>query len=504
MSDPQSYEARALELSKRATEAAEKWPEQAQQIQADASKAADSRHDAAMQQARELHDQAEQAAAQRHQDMLAAYAAAQMPADWELAVHVLAGIPPGLAEDEEARVLQRRIAQIKRLASGALPAPAPAPQPAPPPPLPTYKDINELCQHVGFGGFLARAGCPPGYLQRLQATGASSVRCWYTADWDGVDYRIDPAQYATMVQAVAEAHALGLTVVVVVSVSNRDMPFGHVDRTAAYPALVSEVHQTHLLQPEVVIDLCNEPTPPDTTSPWSAEQHAELGAQWRALASECIARLPAWRRVVYQLGLGGDPSNFANLLPLDAPQVIHGAMMYHPHNFTHQGVPELQAGQPLPPMQPLSDTDRAIQQASLDRMGEWSELHRRPVMIVETSAIRYAPGCVEYVERVLRYAVARHWPAFVHEFEGWPGWWPSDEMMTMLRQVFAAQSGPPMVLPDEQAAWYLDSLTPELQQYGWDVSIESAKRHWREWGRQQGRKWAPWAPGWGPAMKDRP
>ncbi len=65
---------------------------------------------------------------------------------------------------------------------------------------------------------------------------------------------------------------------------------------------------------------------------------------------------------------------------------------------------------------------------------------------------------------------------------------------------------PPQELPAEHAAWYLARLTPEFVQYGWPLTLESAYRHWREWGRRQGRKWAPDAPApaWGPEASAAP
>ncbi len=64
----------------------------------------------------------------------------------------------------------------------------------------------------------------------------------------------------------------------------------------------------------------------------------------------------------------------------------------------------------------------------------------------------------------------------------------------------------PMELSPQNAPWYLAQLTPEFIQYGWPLTLESAYRHWREWGRAQGRKWAPDAPApaWGPAWAERP
>lgn len=66
---------------------------------------------------------------------------------------------------------------------------------------------------------------------------------------------------------------------------------------------------------------------------------------------------------------------------------------------------------------------------------------------------------------------------------------------------------PPAELNDEDAAWYLETLMPEFIEWKWkDLTIEGARRHWREFGRPKGRKWRADAPppAWGPLWVDRP
>jgi hypothetical protein len=66
--------------------------------------------------------------------------------------------------------------------------------------------------------------------------------------------------------------------------------------------------------------------------------------------------------------------------------------------------------------------------------------------------------------------------------------------------------GPPMLLSDEQAAWYLSELRDEFSRHGWPATLQGAKDHWAVHGRRQGRKWVPDAPppAWGPRAEAAP
>lgn len=350
------------------------------------------------------------------------------------AAAILAGIASSVKPETEIAVLDRRMALLQRW---------PAEGEQPPMQAPARMSVASFCQLRGFGAFNASLGWPgTEVLRSLAATGANHARCWHSAKWDGNQYHIDKPQRGAMAQGLQQAAELGLSIVLALSIAREDMPWGSAAKTAAYVAMVAEIVSFYRDAPALVaVDLMNEPVTVDLPAggAWTAEQFATVGRDWRELATACahvVQAVAPGLLVVYQVGLGADPGNFEEAVPIELPWVIHTAHVYHPHSFTHQGVPELSQGQQPAAWVPYSSADRATLRASLERMARWSDRHNRPIYFGESGAMSYAPGVEQYVRDVTQFAAARGWPMEFHEWRGWEPWHPNPATLEVLRAFF--------------------------------------------------------------------
>lgn len=295
------------------------------------------------------------------------------------------------------------------------------------PPAVRRPTIAEFCKLRGFGGFNARGATPPDYLSSMRATGATLARLWYTAVWDGQRYTVSPEQRAVMTAGLVECRALGLSVVVALSIERAHMPWDEPAMLAAYRDLCAEVAGWHADQlAAVAIDGMNEPETREypITGGWTHEQFVKVEADWRALAAECaaeVAKAAPGMLFVYQVGLGAYPPNFAWATPLLLPNVVHSAHQYYPHSFTHQHAHVENPGY-LKFLAYLEADKEALDWAN-ETIASWSRRHGGlPVYFGEFSATRYAPGADEYVRQVVDFCDAQGWPWTYHGWREWYAW----------------------------------------------------------------------------------
>lgn len=403
------------------------------------------------------HAESQRAAAARHaereatlralqqQQIEAVKASAEMPVH-ELALHIVSSLPPGLTEADEAAIVARRVALVRAYARGAVPpvqTPAPPPElVAPIPPLPqpvkappalAMLTREGFAQMRGFNSFDASRGTfVPESMATLRATGANHARVWFSPELErtsgGPVYLVPVQQINRLKAAAAYCEPLGLRLVLVCQVRHpSEFPWGDDARMTAFVdmwiALAREFTGAGVI---AGFDLMNEPTTrehPAAGATWTAEDYAQVQRDWRSLALACVGAIRAVdpdRICVYQMGLGGDPSQFEGGLPLPFLNVWESAHVYHPHSYTHQHAhTEVPTGLEY---LPYTDADRATLLASQERMARWADRHGRGVYYGEFSATRYAPGASEYVRDVVAFAAARGWPWSYHDWRGWPGW----------------------------------------------------------------------------------
>ncbi|MFZ2655279.1 MAG: cellulase family glycosylhydrolase [Victivallales bacterium] len=174
-------------------------------------------------------------------------------------------------------------------------------------------------------------------------------------------------------------------------------------------------------------DLMNEPYDPNQM-PYGPKQ-------WPPLAVKGIKAIRSVDKDVwidYEVGPGGMPSGFRDLMPLPDPHIIYDFHMYMPHAFTHQGLqgygdegygseekkvryPGMIGGIPFD-----KDYLRKCMQPAIDFQKKW----RAPINIGEFSAIAWAPpeSTSAYLADIISIFEENGWSWEYHayaEFQGW-------------------------------------------------------------------------------------
>ena len=177
-------------------------------------------------------------------------------------------------------------------------------------------------------------------------------------------------------------------------------------------------------------DLYNEPV--DRSSKGDAPP-----AQWRPLATKIIKAIrktdkKVW--IIYEPGQWGAFSGFKGLEPLPDAKVIYSAHFYQPHQFTHQGVNNVQG----------TALDEAMKQINITYPStingvEWDKKHfneilkaadefqakwKVPIYVGEFSVIRWAPkeAAVRWLRDVVDLFESRGWSWTYHAFREFHGW----------------------------------------------------------------------------------
>jgi hypothetical protein len=282
----------------------------------------------------------------------------------------------------------------------------------------------------GCGFFVAMYPLPPvENFDSLQRLGAKLARVWLTAYWDGADYVVPDAQYATMDAGLDLLSRRSIYAVIALSINREDMPWGDRSRLAAYARFCSAIGQRYRGQLRVAaIDGMNEPVPVQapTNGAFSANDFVAVESGWRALATNCINAIRAvdpTRVFVYQVGLGSDPGNFKDSTPpLAADNVVYSPHVYHPHSLTHQNVNEWNQGLAFGPAVAYGAEQAATLSASIARIAAWHP--NLPKLVGEFSCINWAPNdsASRYIADCIRQFEQAGMSWLYHEWRGFPGW----------------------------------------------------------------------------------
>jgi len=190
-------------------------------------------------------------------------------------------------------------------------------------------------------------------------------------------------------------------------------------------------------------DLYNEPLD------WDQMPHAPK--QWRGIAEDAVKAIrevdkETW--FCYETGPGGMHWGFANMKPLPDSRVIYSVHYYSPHEFTHQGVMNIE-GTDLAEIKAKLNVrypgevngflwNKESIKKGLDCVREFQLKYHVPILVGEFSVIRWAPkpDAQQYLQDLVDIFEEYQWSWIYHGFREWPGW------SVEHNEEFAPHSGP--------------------------------------------------------------
>ena len=283
---------------------------------------------------------------------------------------------------------------------------------------------SKIC---GFNFFNAKKELPPiENFDSLMRTNANHARVWLAPIKDQNDYLISPEQLDRMELGVKLLQQRGMKAIIVVGLEDfRDSPWTS-RRRLGFTRMWRSLAVRFKDNPGVAaFDLLNEPLPMEPgaeTYGYSVKQMENVARDWRALAITVITSIRSvdkYRCIVYEVGLGADPSQFKSE-PLPLSNIVYSFHFYHPHSFTHQNVQNW--GGTLERPVPLSRADAAIIANSMTAIE--NALPGEAKYCGEFSAINIAANndSTTYVSIVVDRLIKAGISWSYHDWRGWYGW----------------------------------------------------------------------------------
>jgi endoglucanase len=168
-------------------------------------------------------------------------------------------------------------------------------------------------------------------------------------------------------------------------------------------------------------DLVNEPAQTELSPPGVADY---LGAQVRA--AKAIRAIDPERPIFIEANQWDSPPGFADLDPVDVPNVIYQVHMYFPGSFTHQGVfnPAPAGGIAYPGQIDGQYVDKEALRRHLQPVREFQLAYNVHIYVGEFSAIRWAPGdsARRYLQDCIEIFEEYGWDWSYHAYREWDGW----------------------------------------------------------------------------------
>lgn len=176
-------------------------------------------------------------------------------------------------------------------------------------------------------------------------------------------------------------------------------------------------------------DLYNEPLD------WS--QMPYVPRQWRDVAKQIVRAVrvvdqKSW--MVYECGPGGMEWGFNGLKPLPDTRIVYSTHFYSPHEFTHQGVHNIQGTDLAEVMKELNIRypsevngllwNRRQIQNNLQLVADFQQKYQVPILIGEFSVIRWAPkdDGERYLSDLIDIYESHGWSWIYHSFREFNGW----------------------------------------------------------------------------------
>lgn len=164
-------------------------------------------------------------------------------------------------------------------------------------------------------------------------------------------------------------------------------------------------------------DLVNEPVQ-NMPSPAGVADY--LGAQVRA--AKAIRAIDPDVPIFIEANEWDSPAGFLELEPVDVPKVIYQVHMYVPGQFTHQGVGGSPTGIAYPGEIDGVFWDKERLRSVLQPVREFQLAYNVHIYVGEFSAIRWAPGAVNYLRDCIELFEEYGWDWSYHAYREWDGW----------------------------------------------------------------------------------
>ena len=166
-------------------------------------------------------------------------------------------------------------------------------------------------------------------------------------------------------------------------------------------------------------DLVNEPVQ-NTPSPEGMPDY--LGAQVKA--AQAIRAIDSERPIIIEVDHWDSAEGFKFLEPIDIPKVIYQVHMYHPGQFTHQGVHGSPVGVSYPGKVGNREYDKGALRKHLAPVREFQLAYNVHIYVGEFSAIRWAPGnsAYRYLRDCIEIFEEYGWDWSYHAYREWDGW----------------------------------------------------------------------------------
>lgn len=185
-----------------------------------------------------------------------------------------------------------------------------------------------------------------------------------------------------------------------------------------YVALWQKIARRYRGHPAVWgYDLVNEPVQNEPSPPGVADY---LGAQVRA--AKAIRAIDAEVPIFIEAAQWDSAAGFRELDPVDVPNVVYQVHMYVPGEFTHQGVHNDKTGIAYPGEIAGSTWDKERLRAVLAPVREFQLAYNVHIYVGEFSAIRWAPGAVDYLRDCIELFEEYGWDWTYHAYREWDGW----------------------------------------------------------------------------------
>lgn len=164
-------------------------------------------------------------------------------------------------------------------------------------------------------------------------------------------------------------------------------------------------------------DLLNEPT---QTKPSPLGLADSIGTQ--ILAAKAIRKIDPETPIFITSSQWGSPEGFKDLDPVDVTNIIYQVHFYSPHAFTHQGVYEEWMPTQYPSIIQGIEWNKDQIRTSLQPVRDFQLAYNVHIYVGEFSAIRWAPGAVDYLRDCIDVFESYGWDWTYHAYREWDGW----------------------------------------------------------------------------------
>jgi hypothetical protein len=202
---------------------------------------------------------------------------------------------------------------------------------------------------------------------------------------------------------------------------NRDLVLIHEPKyLAAFVASWEKIARRFKGNPAIWgYDLVNEPV--QTTPPGKGGTDY---LQAQVIAARAIRKIDPDTPIILEVDQWDGAGGFTYIEPVDVPRVIYQVHMYHPGQFTHQGVHGSKVGISYPGKIGGVEMNKEALKRHLSPVREFQLAYNVQIYVGEFSAIRWAPGdsAYNYLRDCIEIFEEYGWDWSYHAFREWDGW----------------------------------------------------------------------------------